>query len=87
MDARASERYQPAPYHGRVTFYSAADEVPGGLRDQRYDRHDPARGWDEYCTDIDVRVVPGHHLSLLDPPTVDRIAAGIRDLLAGDAPE
>ncbi|SFO88816.1 phthiocerol/phenolphthiocerol synthesis type-I polyketide synthase D [Amycolatopsis arida] len=81
LDARSLERYRPEPYPGRVVFFSAAEQVPGGLRDQRFDRTDPARGWDAYCPDLEVITVPGHHLSLLDPPTVDHIGKHLHNLL------
>ena len=83
LDARSLERYHPAPYDGRVVFFSATDTVPGGLRDQRFDRADPARGWDSVCADLDLVLVPGHHLSLLDPPNVERVAGHLGGLLNG----
>ncbi|WP_116047453.1 type I polyketide synthase [Amycolatopsis palatopharyngis] len=83
LDARSLERYRPDPYDGRAVFFSAADQVPGGLRDQRFDRTDPARGWDAVCTDLEVITVPGHHLSLLDPPNVDIIGRHLQHLLSG----
>jgi acyl transferase domain-containing protein/thioesterase domain-containing protein len=83
LDARSLERYHPEPYDGRVVLFSATDKVPGGLRDQRFDRMDPARGWDVVCTDLDLVLVPGHHLSLLDPPNVERIAGHLARLLTG----
>lgn len=82
LDARLLERYQPRPYPGHVVFYSAAVQVPGGLRDQRFDRTDPARGWDEFCADLELVNVPGHHLSLLDPPNVEVIARHLAGVLA-----
>lgn len=75
LDARLLERYRPSGYTGRTVFYSAEVPVPGGLRDPRFDRTDPARGWDAVCRNLEVVTVPGHHLSLLDPPNVDVIAA------------
>lgn len=83
LDARALERYTPHPYDGPVSFLSAADLTPGGLRDQRFDRRDPARGWDTVCSDLDVVTVPGHHLSLLDPPHVDSVARQLGTVLSG----
>ncbi|MFE0024994.1 beta-ketoacyl synthase N-terminal-like domain-containing protein [Amycolatopsis sp. NPDC059021] len=82
LDARLLERYQPSPYQGRTVFYSAAEAVPGGLRDPRFDRSDPARGWDAVCRDLEVVTVPGHHLSVLDPPNVEVIAAHLTRALA-----
>jgi phthiocerol/phenolphthiocerol synthesis type-I polyketide synthase D len=81
LDARLLERYQPRPYHGPVVFYSAQSAVPGGLRDPRFDRTDPARGWDKVCTDLELVTVPGHHLSLLDPPNVNVIAEHLAGVL------
>jgi phthiocerol/phenolphthiocerol synthesis type-I polyketide synthase D len=82
LDARSLEHYQPEPFDGRVVFFSAADLVPGGLRDQRFDRVDPARGWDAVCGDLEVITVSGHHLSMLDPPNVDQIGKHLDNILA-----
>ncbi|MFA7759104.1 beta-ketoacyl synthase N-terminal-like domain-containing protein [Streptomyces sp. NRRL B-2790] len=86
LDARALERYTPRPYDGPVSFLSAADPTPGGLRDPRFDRRDPARGWDAVCADLEVTTVPGHHLSLLDPPHVHAVARRLGTVLAGASP-
>nr|WP_225953341.1 type I polyketide synthase [Kibdelosporangium phytohabitans] len=82
LDVRHLERYQPAQYNGPVIYYSAADPVPGGLRDERFDRRDPARGFDAVCTDLELVVVPGHHLSVLDPPNVNVIAGHLAAALS-----
>jgi acyl transferase domain-containing protein/thioesterase domain-containing protein len=81
LDTRSLERYRPESYAGRVVLFSAAEPIPGGLKDQRFDRSDPARGWDAVCPALDVVPVPGHHLSLLDPPNVDHIAGHLDGLL------
>ncbi|GAA4532067.1 beta-ketoacyl synthase N-terminal-like domain-containing protein [Amycolatopsis samaneae] len=85
LDARLLERYRPSAYPGRTVFYSAAEPVPGGLRDPRFDRTDPARGWDAVCGDLEVVTVPGHHLSVLDPPNVEVIAAHLTGALESAA--
>ncbi|ONI81662.1 type I polyketide synthase [Actinosynnema sp. ALI-1.44] len=82
LDVRHLERYQPSRYDGPVVYYSAADPVPGGLRDERFDRRDPARGFDAVCTDLELVVVPGHHLSVLDPPNVNVIASHLAAALS-----
>jgi thioesterase domain-containing protein len=82
LDTRSLERYRPESYAGRVVFFGAADATPGGLADERFDRRDPTRGWDEVCTDLELITVPGHHLSLLDPPNVEHIAAHLNGILA-----
>ncbi|HEV7975506.1 polyketide synthase [Amycolatopsis sp.] len=81
LDTRSLERYRPESYDGRVVLFSAAEPIPGGLKDERFDRSDPARGWDAVCPELDVVTVPGHHLSLLDPPNVDHIAGHLGGLL------
>ncbi|MCK2237258.1 MULTISPECIES: type I polyketide synthase [unclassified Crossiella] len=86
LDTRVLERYQPELYDGRVVLYSAADKTPGGLKDPRFDRDDPPLGWDEFCPGLEVIRVPGHHLSVLDPPNVEAIATHLRDLLRSLTP-
>jgi polyketide synthase 13 len=74
LDLRSGERHRPAPYPGRTVLYRATDPAPHTVADARYQRDDEALGWDEFCADLHVRRVPGHHLSLLDPPAVDVLA-------------
>ena len=38
-------------------------------------------GWGELCADLTVVPVPGDHISLIDPPGVDVIAAHLGGLL------
>jgi RND superfamily putative drug exporter len=40
-----------------------------------------ARGWDAVCADLNLVTVPGHHLSLLDPPSVSVIAEHLAGVL------
>ncbi|HEV2637331.1 MAG TPA: type I polyketide synthase [Actinocrinis sp.] len=90
LDLRAGERHTPERYSGRTLLYRAAEEAPHTVADPRYQRQDETLGWEEYCSDLDVRPVPGHHLSLLDPPVVDvlgrRLAKdlGLSDLAGPD---
>ena len=71
LDLRAGERHSPQPYSGRTLLYRAGEPAPHTVSDPRYQREDQTLGWEEYCSDLTVRPVPGHHLSLLDPPVVD----------------
>jgi phthiocerol/phenolphthiocerol synthesis type-I polyketide synthase D len=67
-----------------VVLYSARDTQTDGMRDPRFDRRDPARGWDAVCGEqLEIVPVPGHHLSVLDPPHVDTLAARLNELLPG----
>jgi len=83
LDVRALERYRPDRHDGPVVFYSARDVQTDGMRDPRFDRQDQSRGWAEVCGDgIKVVSVPGHHLSLLDPPNVEAIASHLDGVLS-----
>jgi polyketide synthase 13 len=74
LDLRSGERHTPGPYLGRTVLYRASEPAPHTVADARYERDDDALGWDEFCPDLTVTHVPGDHLSLLDPPTVDVLA-------------
>ncbi|MGW6056992.1 acyltransferase domain-containing protein [Streptomyces sp. NPDC055189] len=80
LDLRSGERHRPGPYAGRTLLYRATEPAPHTVRDIRYERDDESLGWDAHCTDLTVAPLPGHHLSLLDPPVVDTLA----ELLARD---
>lgn len=74
LDLRSGERHTPGPYTGRTLLYRASEPAPHTVRDARYERADESLGWDAHCTDLTVTPLPGHHLSLLDPPVVDTLA-------------
>jgi polyketide synthase 13 len=74
LDLRSGERHRPARYGGRTLLYRASEPAPHTVRDPRYERDDAALGWDDHCADLTVTPLPGHHLSLLDPPVVDTLA-------------
>ncbi|MFI6622152.1 acyltransferase domain-containing protein [Streptomyces sp. NPDC050528] len=81
LDLRIGEAHQPGRYEGRVVLYRATEPAPRTVRDPAYERDDDALGWDEVCPRLTVVPVSGHHLSLLDPPHVDEIAAHLRRVL------
>ncbi|WP_128374608.1 type I polyketide synthase [Streptomyces cavernae] len=74
LDLRSGERHRPGPYPGRTLLYRASEPAPHTVRDPRYERDDATLGWDAHCADLTVSPLPGHHLSLLDPPVVDTLA-------------
>ncbi|UUU20353.1 type I polyketide synthase [Streptomyces sp. DSM 40750] len=84
LDLRIGEAHRPGRHDGRVVLYRATEPAPHTVRDPAYERDDEALGWDEVCPDLSVVRVAGHHLSLLDPPHVDEIAAHLRWELAKD---
>ncbi|HXR71973.1 type I polyketide synthase [Actinocrinis sp.] len=85
LDLRSGERHQPRRYPCRTLLYRATELAPHTVRDQRYERDDERLGWEEFCPDLTVKRVPGHHLCLLDPPSVDVLGALLSaDLRAGE---
>ncbi|WP_028809752.1 type I polyketide synthase [Streptomyces sp. 351MFTsu5.1] len=83
LDLRIGEAHRPGRYDGPVVLYRATEPAPHTVRDPAYERDDRALGWDEVCPRLTVVPVAGHHLSLLDPPHVDEIAAHLgRELVA-----
>ncbi|MEU6378905.1 beta-ketoacyl synthase N-terminal-like domain-containing protein [Streptomyces sp. NPDC046909] len=82
LDLRIGEAHRPGRHDGPVLLYRATDPAPHTVRDPAYERDDASLGWDEVCPDLSVVRVAGHHLSLLDPPHVDEIAAHLRRVLA-----
>nr|APD71577.1 type I polyketide synthase 3 [Streptomyces sp.] len=81
LDLRIGEVHEPGPYDGPVVLYRASEPAPHTVRDPAYERDDEALGWDEVCPRLTVVRVAGHHLSLLDPPYVDELAAHLRRAL------
>ncbi|MGW2635731.1 acyltransferase domain-containing protein [Streptomyces sp. NPDC001348] len=85
LDLRIGEAHQPGRHEGRVVLYRATEPAPHTVRDPAYERDDQALGWDDVCPRLTVVPVAGHHLSLLDPPHVDEIAAHLRRELAAQS--
>jgi phthiocerol/phenolphthiocerol synthesis type-I polyketide synthase D len=82
VDARVAERYRPAPYSGEVVLFRARQPHPLTTElDPRYLRTDRALGWDRYCSNLVIHDAPGDHISMVDPPNVDVVAARISALL------
>ncbi|MFM8007831.1 MAG: hypothetical protein ACKO86_23485 [Dolichospermum sp.] len=60
------------PYSGQVTLFRTKDENRTEAIGIKYD---PKFGWNEIITgDLDVKYIPGSHLSLLDEPHVGFLA-------------
>ena len=75
VDARVGERYAPGPYDGPVVLYRAqqAQQLTTAL-DPRYLRQDADLGWASLCRSLEIVLVEGDHLSVIDPPHVQTIA-------------
>jgi amino acid adenylation domain-containing protein len=75
-DGAAFERYHPAPYPGRITFlWAEHNQRPPEVSDTR-------RGWAELASaGLDVRPIPGSHLTVLVEPLAGITAAVLADAL------
>jgi amino acid adenylation domain-containing protein len=75
-------RYRPRVTPQAVTLFRSTEveeESARAWREAGVDVRDRCRGWDALCSrPIDVHLVPGHHATLLAPPAVDVLAAGLR---------
>ena len=69
----ACASYTPSPYVGRVTLFRTDHGGP---------RHDPRMGWDKLARGgLDVKRIPGSHMTLLRPPNVEVFAGMLRESL------
>ena len=76
--------YSPAePYPGTLTFFRAEvlHEDSRPVPELAWTLADPTRAWDRFAARVEVREVPGDHLSMLTPPHVSTLAARLADLL------
>lgn len=84
----AIERYRPAPYPGRVVLLRAAEPEFGGTGLMTgvlpAPIGEPSWGWAALAGGgCDVRVLDGHHATLLLPPSVHTVAQVVRTLAGG----
>jgi aspartate racemase len=72
---RALRQYRPRMYPGRLTLFRA--------RMQPFlSSHDPEKGWGKLAGGgLDIRVIPGNHLGMLQEPHVRVLAAQLRACL------
>jgi thioesterase domain-containing protein/NADP-dependent 3-hydroxy acid dehydrogenase YdfG/aryl carrier-like protein len=74
LNSRAIRAYRPRPYPGPVTVFRMRDQV-------KTSELDLSAGWSRYAADLDVQIVPGHHLQFLRQPHVREIAGRLRPYL------
>jgi thioesterase domain-containing protein/acyl carrier protein len=76
LHTEAMRAYRPGVYAGRITLLRAAEQPPGASPE-------PDMGWGRHARGgVEVRGVPGDHLSMLQEPHVDRLAEEVQALLA-----
>jgi thioesterase domain-containing protein/acyl carrier protein len=72
---RSQETYVPRTYPDPIVFYRAAERADGGPKDETY-------GWAALAgAGVDLRVVPGNHFTMLQPPHVQTLARSLGELL------
>ena len=70
----ASKNYQPQPYDGRVLLFRRADRPAGDYRD-------PAYGWGQLASGLEIHEVPGNHIDMFLDPNVHVMADKLRECL------
>jgi aspartate racemase len=72
---RALKSYRPQTYTGRLTLFRAGMQP-------FFSSHDPYKGWSRIAAGgIEVRNIPGNHLSMLQEPHVQVLAKELRECL------
>jgi thioesterase domain-containing protein/acyl carrier protein len=72
-NVNAACRYLPTTYSDRVTLFRAAERMTPGLPD-----HD---GWKELSDEVEVRVIPGDHFTMLSGTNVEILAQQLKDCI------
>ena len=75
-DLEAQRRYVPRRFPGRITYFWAAhSQRPPSVMDRR-------EGWAALAVGgLDVRAIPGNHLTVMAEPLVRSTGAAIREAL------
>ncbi len=81
IDARIAERYVAEPYEGKIVLYRASDRGLTTSLDPRYDRDEEALGWDDFSAELEIVHVQGTHITCIDRPGVETMAAHMREVL------
>ena len=73
--SKALRNYRPRIYPGRITLFRARMQP-------FFSSHDPEKGWGKLAAGgLDVRVVPGNHLGMLQEPHIRILAEQLRTCL------
>ena len=74
---RAIREYKPRIYPGRLALFRVRMQP-------FFSSHDPEKGWGKLAAGgLDIRVVPGNHLGMLQEPHVKILAEQLRACLGG----
>jgi len=78
----AENKYLLQTFPGQVTFFRAEVSDPNAPGDPQIDLADPARGWGKFSAQrVEVCLVPGTHLTLIEEPHVRGLAAALQNCL------
>jgi phthiocerol/phenolphthiocerol synthesis type-I polyketide synthase E len=78
----AENKYLPQTFPGRITFFRAEVFDATAPGDPQIDPADPARGWGKFSAQpVEVRLVPGTHLTLIEEPHVRGLASALQNCL------
>ena len=81
VNMQAALIYQPRRYPGRVTLFCGSERPTRSYEDRRLAWSQVAGGG------LEVRLVPGNHVSILDHPQVETVAQELRACLARARPD
>jgi thioesterase domain-containing protein len=70
-NTRVMLKYAPQPYSGNTILFRANEE-------SIYGRQDPAAGWRDLATNIEVHLLPGNHYTLLKEPIVQSLTEQLK---------
>jgi len=68
---RAMRSYVPQPYPGRITLFRAEEQVDSAPLDW-------TNGWNGLAEEIDVRIVPGDHMTMMHEPHLAKLVAELK---------
>ena len=74
---QALEGYRPKPYSGKVLLFRPTQEIEAAA---------PDLGWGKLAQNVELLSLPGDHFSIVRDPGVRRLAAELRQRIAGAAP-
>jgi amino acid adenylation domain-containing protein len=81
---KSARIYEPQVYDGRLTLLRCEqeDELTTKMFEEAgMKTDDRTLGWGDYVSDVDIRLVPGHHDVMMADPYVQGVAARLRECI------
>lgn len=79
INYQAAREYVLQSYRGRVALFRATDR-------SALDREDELLGWDKFASEVDLYLVPGDHVNMVNEPNVRVLAEKLNQCLDRAAP-